>query len=254
MNTISDDLVAKIQKLLRVSTSANEHEAGLAMAHAQKLCTRHNIDISSIQAFEPSKGEEPVVKSDEVSLGKRLPIAEKYVVHIVQDFFNIKIIYHGGRHFGRRVTFVGKKPDIEIAQYIYNYLNHTFLQLWRDYYNENDTIRLEERGSYFYGLQQGLTEKLKQSRVEAETERFEEIRREQNENAANEIKNQYGLMVVNQQKRLEDKMKEFYPRLGTMNRSYSSGYSRNAFNDGKAKGKTISVNRAIGTGSGGQLK
>ncbi len=46
--TASADVAAKIRKLLRLSQSANEHEAALAAAHAQRRLDEHHVDKNDL--------------------------------------------------------------------------------------------------------------------------------------------------------------------------------------------------------------
>ncbi len=256
-SNIPDNVVKKIQKLLALGSHLNDsrEEAEKAMAKAIKLATEYDLDLTTISAFAPKPSDEPCIESEEINLGKRLPIAEKYVCHIVQNFFKCSIIYHGGRYYGRRVSFIGKKKDIEIANYIYNYLNTTFMKLWKDYYYQNEKdIRLEERGSFFKGLEDSITEKLQVAKEETETKKFEEIEQEKGAEVVEEIKNQYALVAVNEKKRVADTVKQIYPRLGTIQRSYTGIKSRDAYADGQKQGRNIHLGKALNSSGSGQLR
>ena len=49
MSTVSPEILARIRKLLALSTSPNEAEAALAASRAQELLLRHNLDIGVVQ-------------------------------------------------------------------------------------------------------------------------------------------------------------------------------------------------------------
>lgn len=249
MNDIPDSLVEKIKKLLRLSTSENEFEASQALNRAKKLCIENDIQMASIEAFEPSKQQEPVIKGQATGIEKRLPLTDRYCVHIIQDHFKCKIIYSGSRWSGRQVTFVGKKSDVEICQYMYGYLNQTFQTLWKKYYNSHDNVRLEERGSFFYGLQVGLSKKLEESNQRAETEKFQEIETEKGAAIVEEVKNNYALMRITDEKRVDDGVKQFYPHLKSRSLSYIPTGSRNAYNDGVSQGRKISLHKPLAPGN-----
>ena len=248
-NTVSSDLVEKIRGLLRLSTSDNVNESQLAMVKARELALKYELDLASIDAFDQKKSEEPIVKGG-LEIGKRMSICQHYVTNILMDFFNVRVIYSGRRSYGKTISFIGRTRDIELAQYLNNYLNEEFLRLWRKYYaqNENQGVTLDARGGFLYGLAQGLREKLNESQAKVERETFTQIKSEKSEFESNKVKECYALQIVSHKERLEEKVNEFYPHL----RSHSGGHTvknHNSIGAGKAIGKTISVNRPLGNGS-----
>lgn len=240
---ISDSLVNRIKGLLRLATSNNQHEAELAMARAKQLCVKYELDIASIQAFDEKPVNEPIVKGESVNLGRRMSICQHYISNILQDYFNVRVIYFGGRHGGKRIVFVGRQRDIDLATYLNNYLNQEFLRLWRKYYSDNEIngVSLKDRGGFLYGLKQGLADKLRESQKITEEEVFTAAPVEKLE----KIKECYALAVVNHKKNLEDKLGEFYPHL-RKNSHYHSIKNYNSIGAGREAGRNISVNRPLG--------
>lgn len=240
MNEISDSLVEKISKLLRLSHSDNEHEASLALIRAKKLAAENQIDLALIKIFDSKKSEIPIEKKDGIELGHRKSIAQKFVTNIIQKHFGCKVLYHGSRFQGMNLILIGTKENISISEYLNGYLNNTFLELWRKY-KENNKCSLQVRNSYFSGLAEGLSEKLETEQKQVETEKLAA--------QSEEIKNQYALVVVSEKERLKKAVSEFYPKLG---RAYSynpHGYHSNVASDGRRDGAKISIRRSIGDGS-----
>ena len=52
MENNDEKLIAKIEKLLRLSSSNNEHEAQSAMMKAQELMAKHNIKMADVNPEE----------------------------------------------------------------------------------------------------------------------------------------------------------------------------------------------------------
>jgi hypothetical protein len=249
-NTVDESLVNKIKGLLRLATSSNQHEAELALSRAHALCVKHELDMASLNAFEDKPTNEPVTKGQTI-LGKRMSICQHYVSHILQDFFNVRVIYSGGRYLGKTINFVGRKRDIELAEYLNQFLNAEFLRLWNKYYTENEVngITLRHRGGFLYGLKQGLSEKLSESQKKTETETFTAIPIEKTE----QIKNCYALAVINHKKNLEEKVCEFYPRLRSNGHSHTI-HNFSANDAGNAIGRTINLNRPIANSNSSQIR
>jgi hypothetical protein len=249
-NIVSDNLLNKIKGLLRLSNSSNEHEAQLAMSRAMALCTKHNLNLAQIEAFDTKKKNEPIVQ-DKINVGGRKSICQSWVTYILQDYFNVKILYGGSRGWGgKHIIFIGRNRDIEIASYLNQYLNAEFLRLWNKYYKENEFrgVTLNDRGGYIHGLSIGLREKLEASQKKTESDSFEEIATSK-PTELSKIKECYALAVINHEEELKKKTEEFYPHLA---KAYGGRTIKNynAVNDGKAAGKNISLNRPLSNGGG----
>jgi hypothetical protein len=95
------DILDKIRKLLRLadrSRGATENEAKVALAKAQELMTRHNIDsvLFRMEHGEPGAGSFTVDKG-KVDLPKTLNPADFQILSILQKHFNVRcILTHTG--------------------------------------------------------------------------------------------------------------------------------------------------------------
>jgi dimeric dUTPase (all-alpha-NTP-PPase superfamily) len=240
---MNEDTFNKIKKLLRVATSSNQHEAELAMAHAQKLGILHNIDISSINAFDEKKEEEKYTK-DDVNCGQRYGITQRFANWILEKHFNVKIILSGSRHFGKSIHIIGKTSDVEFAKYLNDYLQETFMRIWHSERKiKNYAVR--ERESFLYGLYLGLNQKLDENKKEVEEQKFIQISNEKGEEEGEKVKHSYSLMIVNDKEKLQAKVGDYFPHLrkGGSYRVRTRNYD--VVNDGMAKGRTIRTNMAI---------
>lgn len=248
---INDELVSRIRKLLQLNTSANEFESSLALEKAKALAIRAGIDLASVTAFQGEKAE-PIEKSGEINLGQRKSITQKFICWIIQNHFKCRLIYHGNRYYGYKLFLIGAKSDIEIASYVQSYLSSEFMRLWHKYRAEK-ACSLDYRSSFIYGLYQGLDEKLAAATARTEQESFGEIASNQGVEKSEEIKNNYSLMVVDHKKKLEDKVKELYPKLKKAQASNIRIDRTDAVSDGQAVGRTINLNRPIGYSNSSQI-
>lgn len=209
---MDNKLIEKIQKLISLADSPNENEAKSAMAKAQELMLKHNIDMRSVQDHDSEYGAET---SDTF---KREPANSKYINSILQGFFFVEIV-KSKRREGSYFNYIGEKKNIDTAMHMRNFLTATFDRLWKEYKKENNASN-SSKGSFIYGVYQGFRNKLEEQRAAAE--------------------NQYGLVLVQDPKATE-KMNEMFSRLSHRKSSATTIRDGAAMNAGKEKGRNINA-------------
>lgn len=244
-NTVSEELVNKVRKLLSLAQSDNLNESSLALEKARKLGVEYNIDLASINIHEKQK-EEPVVKGDSINNGKRETTCQKYINWLLVEHFNVRIVHSGGRYSGRTMTLIGKKMDIDMSIFINNYLNEEMPRLWKKYYDSTPGCRLEEKQSYLYGIHQGLSAKIAESQKNTEFEKFEFIKVNKGTDELEKVKECYALTIKSTKEKLEEKLYEYYPNLRSKGSVRLNLNSHNALNDGESAGRNISLARPLG--------
>ena len=105
---------AKIQKLMRLSASDNEHEATSAARMMRKLMIRYNFEEHEL---EEEVSEEPIKRNEvQLSSGKRLASWKKSLMWGIARYLDIYALWmHGTCRFG----IYGTRTDAEIAGYIF---------------------------------------------------------------------------------------------------------------------------------------
>lgn len=239
---ISDQLIDKIAKLLRLSASPNQHEAELALSKAKQLAVENDIDLASVSTDTNAK---ETYAQDTIHFGGRTPITGNFVCWIINEHFNTRIIHSGSRNMGKRIHFVGKTKDIQISIYVFHFLSQTFMSLWHKYHKDTG-CPTRSRGSYFYGLYQGLDEKLKEAQAQAEANKFSQLAQEKGALKANDIANAYALMVISNKEKLQEAVAEFYPNLCKGAKVRINLYNDDALEQGREDGKKIEIKPAIG--------
>ena len=240
-NTISSPLLDKIAKLLRLSASPNQHEAELALSKAKQLAVENDIDLASVST---DTMPEEIYEKDTVTFGKRKPVTGKFVIWIVEAHFNVSIVGSGSREEGKRINLIGKTNNIQIAIYVFHFLSQTFMSLWHKYQKDSD-CSARSRGSYFYGLYQGLDEKLTAARVQAESAKFSELEDTRGAEASAEIKNTYALMVVSNKQKLSSAVEKYFPRIRTTNTTFRL-CNDSALSQGRIDGRNIEIKPSLG--------
>ena len=153
----------KIKKLLSLASSSNENEAKAAAAMASKLMIKHNISAQEVNT-------EKTYTEHTVNEQKRTPTEAKYILNILNDYFFVKAFVSRNRLTNTtKCLLMGTPENVEIASYVFDYLVRSFRDTWNDYKKENKTNGTSKQAFYF-GLYEGLQEKLKAAKVEVETE------------------------------------------------------------------------------------
>lgn len=171
---VENDVLERIQKLLQLANSDNEHEAKLAMDRANNLLLRYNLTMQQVNAVS-----EYAVQDATMQVGSILKSHHNYILDVLREYFFVKTIVNSSyqkdptkKHYGkvlRQIRFVGKKVNCEIANHAFIYLDGTYLNLW-DKYRAKTGAGRSERNSYFLGLTLGLGEVLKQTKWNIEQE------------------------------------------------------------------------------------
>lgn len=151
-------ILQKIDKLLSLARSDNEHEAHLAMQRAHELQQKYNLkqlDILTIHHYR--------YKIIELNK-KRVTLQQSLMASLLQDFYMVQIIHSDLYDPFRGTSFktfeiLGTPENISNAEYVYQFLTFTIDNLWKKYQKEN-SLSAREKRSYQYGLLKGFRKKM----------------------------------------------------------------------------------------------
>jgi hypothetical protein len=163
-----DRVVSRIAKLLALAESPNQHEAEAAMAAAQKLMLRYNLDA---QATVRSRGY------GHRHLGAptgRVTESERILAMILGKHFFVEVIWvpvyrarEGKR--GSVLEVCGSDANLAMAEYVHAFLTQTAARLWEEHKRAHAIRSNMDRRTYLAGVMTGFAEKLaRQARVHAE--------------------------------------------------------------------------------------
>jgi len=149
----------RIAKLLRLAESSNVHEAEAAMAAAQRLLLKHNIELGSARAAQGY-----VWKHLGTPTG-RTTEAERVLSLILGKHFFVEAIWipvyrplEGKR--GSVLEICGSPENVEIAEYVHSYLVTTAERLWREHKVRQRIRGDRDRRTFLAGVMTGMTDKL----------------------------------------------------------------------------------------------
>ena len=122
---MAENIVARVHKLLRLSTSSNANEAAAAAAKAQELIDTHNLseEMLRLDSAAPEVDEPILDFSDKEALDDSSPI--KLIRW--KTALGSKIAQLNGCRLWRSsgvLHIVGRPSDVETVRYLYGYLSH----------------------------------------------------------------------------------------------------------------------------------
>ncbi|HSO00218.1 MAG TPA: DUF2786 domain-containing protein [Candidatus Nanopelagicales bacterium] len=152
-------VLERIARLLALAESSNVHEAESAMAAAQRLMLKYNLDLEQTRATRRYAFRH---------LGKpsgRVGESERIVGGILAKYFFVEGIWvpvylplEGKR--GSVLEICGTTANLEMASYVHAYLHHTAEQLWDAHKRALRITSNRERRTFLAGVMLGFLEKL----------------------------------------------------------------------------------------------
>lgn len=174
----TDDIVEKIKKLLRLARSSNPHEAQLAMERAMQLAREHEIAIEGLNPDDAAREKTVTHRDSEEHV--RISYDKEYAVRICCRFFHVEAVWvkiiirrDGWPQLGTKITFVGRRSDLEIALYVYHFLQHNFSFCWRKHRG-----RFRNRRAFVDGMFHGIYSRLREAEPPRDTKGTELVVRE----------------------------------------------------------------------------
>ncbi len=156
--TQESKLILKVEKLLSLAQSQNEHEAQRAMEKANNLIAGYNLQRA--QSGEKSDLNIIIINHKK----KRIENYQRKICTILSRHFFVKIIlanlYDAGSCCSHKtIELFGARENILIAEYVYYFLLSTMDFLWDDYKGRHTTTGRKKR-SFQLGLLEGFDKKL----------------------------------------------------------------------------------------------
>jgi predicted SprT family Zn-dependent metalloprotease len=149
----------RISKLLALAESKNQNEAQAAMAAAQRLMLKHNIDSVNARAergYTFRHLGEPTGRVTE---------SERIVSAILSSHFFVESIWvpayrpRDGK-WGSVLEVCGSPQNVEMAAYVHDFLHHSAEQLWREHKRAARIAGDRDRRTFLAGVMAGFYEKL----------------------------------------------------------------------------------------------
>lgn len=203
----SEKLISRVKKLLNLAQSSNEHEAQLATIKANQLLLNHQIAKLDL--------DQSTVYVTRLLKSKKNNAKLQSIYEILQHFMVNTVIRYGTSAVYLEVS--GSKENIELAEYVCNFLDCKFEQLWK----ESSLKGLKAKNSFFLGIAKGYDQKC----LKMKTENFDSK----------------ALIQVKQV--LTKQFQMVYKRTAKI--ANKRDFSQDAFQAGVNKGRDLTINQAI---------
>lgn len=224
-------VLKRIEKLLAMSSSDNEHEAFLAMKEARRLSRAH--DLAQIREFFEKD------HWDFLSIchkKKIIPQHQSLLASILTSFYQVEVVFSSTfdtqtLESYKTLEILGLTKDIKLAEYIYHFVWNKLPILWKQYKDR----KASNRRSFYLGVLNGLYEKHKKD--------------SQNDHK----KSLASTDLVTQKKLIAQKASNTrHPR--TQNKSYSSDRMlTQSYEDGFRQGIELDIRKGVSSGSAQHL-
>lgn len=224
------ECMAKVEKLLALSQSSNEHEAALAIQKANDLIEKYHIqELGSDQQHRYGYRFGIIDKKR-----KRIESYQRRICSILHDFFFVKVVLSSlydpmTNETYKTIELLGTKENVTIAEYCYHFLENRLASLWSLNRKRFKGSVRTEKNSYYLGLLRGFYQKL-----EAQKKVKEDL----------PIEPKMGDLIIAEEKRLESFVGMRFPRLRKISRGGVKVYG-STYNEGVETGKTITFSEGL---------
>lgn len=220
--------LARIEKLLALGRSANEHEAALAMEKANELLEKYHLHGLG------EDGEHRYACTIIDRKKKKIAGYQRHICSILQTFFFVRIVlsqlYDPSRNDSfKTIELFGSRENVAIAEYCFYFLENRLALLWSANRDKFRGVVQTEKNSYFLGLLRGFHLKLHEQKMK------------RTENTAQP---QAGALIVAEEQRLAWFVGMRFPRLQRAPGRGSKVYGA-TYNEGVEAGRQITLNDAV---------
>ncbi len=159
----ADRILGKVRKLLALAASPNAHEAENAMAAANTLLLKYNLELTG--STHSNYGYRRVGRS-----AAALPVEWKLVASILSRFFFVECIwvsvYNARRDRQERMLeLVGGETNLELAAYVHDFLQNASEALWTQQRRSLKQAGPTARREFVAGVLMGFKDKLQAERA-----------------------------------------------------------------------------------------
>ncbi len=230
---------AKVEKLLALARSPNEHEAALAMQKANELIEKYNLQQRAED--QERRYTHAIINHHK----KRIESWQRSVCSILKDFFYVEIIHADiydpfTDQTHRTIELFGRVENVAVAEYCYRFLERELVYLWGLNKGRFSGRTITEKKSYWLGVLHGFYHKLKDQQVAKSSAEA---------SLSPSVTN--SALIVAADHALGEFISQRFPRLRTIQRP-GAQINRATYDHGAADGKNIVLNKGVGSKEGNQ--
>jgi len=239
------NIIRRVNKLLALAGSENEHEAALAMQRATQLLRRHNVEMTTAgdagdnPAGNPSACVRLVIKTGK----KQIPSWRKAICLILKDYFFVEVIFSSlydaqRRDSYRTIELLGRSENVPVAEHCYYFLEQQLEFLWGKNRQRFKGNARTAKNSYYLGLLHGFSQKM------AEQAQHISQGKTQQRSEAVERSEMTGALIVSEDTLLQKFVKFHFPRLRTST-TRGGRINTQSYEDAVIAGKKIVLHQSL---------
>ncbi|MCI5178878.1 MAG: DUF2786 domain-containing protein [Candidatus Electrothrix sp. AW3_4] len=224
-------VIRRVNKLLALAGSDNEHEATLAMQRATELLHRHNLAMSALA--ERSGCVRLVIQTGK----KQIPTWRKDICLILKTYFFVEVIYTSLYDAERQdsyktIELLGRAENVPIAEHCYYFLKQQLASLWQKNRHRFQGNTRTAKNSYYLGVLEGFSQKLAEQakKVSQENQR-------QREAGAGEL-------IISNDRGVQEFIKLHFPRLQRTKRN-TVQINKDSYEKAVVAGKNIVLHQSL---------
>jgi hypothetical protein len=239
-DTQEQKLLSKVEKLLALSGSPNENEAILAMKKVRELYVKYNLE-----SLERVSSDSDYVYQIMALGRKRVAKHKQRILSILTSHFFVEVIYGhlfnaGALESEKTAEILGKKPNVLMAEYVYEFLIRKLEELWKQYQSKNQISGRYKR-SYVLGVLDGFDRKLFQQTESLKKEPLLENAKDRS-------------LILMKDPQLDDFISYRFPRVSTRRRGAKDWVNTELYSAGKVDGGRLTLNRPVTSDQGNRGK
>jgi hypothetical protein len=151
----------RVNKLLSLAGSDNEHEAALAMQRATEIMHRHNLDTAALDHVSRTSCLRLTINTR----SRQMPSYRRAICAILRDYFFVQVIcatvYDPEKDTCyKTVELLGRSENVPVAAHCYHFLEQQLASLWEKNRKKFRGHARTARNSYYLGLLHGFSRKL----------------------------------------------------------------------------------------------
>lgn len=257
----SEKLLNRVQKLLALATSSNEHEALLAMNKVRELYAKHNIDHYLFE--DRAKSQKKMAHLVICHKKKRIEAHQSKTAAILIEHFFVRIIFcsefdsHTCEDY-KAMKLVGTRENVLMAEYVYHFLLQQTDSLVQSLKKHKKKLSRIQMKSYRLGILEGFSNKMTLSDKHSAKETanvghgtFTQASPGASTSDKELVSIGKALSLLKSDEGLEDYLSAIYPRL-----SKTSGRGQMidtaTYSAGERAGENIRLHRAMTSEDGNQ--
>lgn len=150
-----EKILSRIEKLLNLAKSANQHEATAATAKANELLMKYNLNLFN---KNPSEIEEEVFVKN-IYEAKRTNVQMNALYEIIEHFYVQPVLNRSNKKVYLEV--IGSKVNVEMADYLAKFMTSEFERL----YKNSGLKGTSAKNSFIRGIAEGFSSKIKKQKL-----------------------------------------------------------------------------------------